>query len=231
MGKNNTVLFERAVSLLGAIPYALNYYPKEEFQFIGEKIIDILGYESHELTREIWKKLIEEEIPLGEAKGLSIKEALELARQGILSEWRTEIRIRSRKGRDLWLADCAIQTYDESGRLIGSFGILQDITERKHSERRLRQVIDLVPHLLVSRDKKGRILLANKSFANFYGTSRENLIGRYHKDLHKVSKEVTVILEKDANVLTSGNPAKDTQELTNQNGQKLILDSTIIPIY
>jgi len=46
------------------------------------------------------------------------------------------------------------------------------------SEVRLRQVMDLVPHLIFAKDRQGRFLLANRAVAEAYGTTVEQLTGR-----------------------------------------------------
>ncbi|MEI6147491.1 MAG: PAS domain S-box protein [bacterium] len=61
--------------------------------------------------------------------------------------------------------------------------IVRDATERKQaaqaleaSAKNLRQVIDLVPHAIYARDKTGRLVLANRRFAELAGVSCEALL-------------------------------------------------------
>ena len=60
-----------------------------------------------------------------------------------------------------------------------------DLTDRKradelleHERAFLRQVIDTAPNMIFAKDRDGRFTLANRSVAQLYGTSVENLIGR-----------------------------------------------------
>lgn len=51
------------------------------------------------------------------------------------------------------------------------------------SQRLLETVIDHIPHYVYVRDIEGRYLMINKRAAEFYGTTREKVIGRSHADL------------------------------------------------
>ncbi len=57
-------------------------------------------------------------------------------------------------------------------------GIVRDMSERsgffaeiEASQRQLRQIIDLVPHMIFAKDVDGRIILANQAAANAYQSS------------------------------------------------------------
>jgi len=61
--------------------------------------------------------------------------------------------------------------------------LYRDVTARRRaedlvaaSERRLRQVIDLVPHLIYAKDRAGRYVLSNKAHAEFYGRTPEAML-------------------------------------------------------
>lgn len=67
---------------------------------------------------------------------------------------------------------------------------MRDVTERRaarvalqHSERRLRDVIDLVPHAIYAKDSEGRYLLANRAVARVLGSSPDEMLGRRADEL------------------------------------------------
>jgi two-component system sensor histidine kinase TtrS len=72
------------------------------------------------------------------------------------------------------------------------------------SETRLRQIIDLVPHMIFAKDRTGRFVLANRTIANAYNMSAEELIGKRHADVHPAKEEVSRMLEDDLAVIESG---------------------------
>ena len=47
-----------------------------------------------------------------------------------------------------------------------------------NTEKRLRQVIDLVPHRLFAKDSEGKIVLANQATATFFSATVEELLGK-----------------------------------------------------
>ena len=58
------------------------------------------------------------------------------------------------------------------------------------SEARLRQIIDLVPHMIFVKDWDGKYLLVNKALAQAYNTSVSDLTGKYHADFHPDESEL-----------------------------------------
>jgi two-component system, cell cycle sensor histidine kinase and response regulator CckA len=79
---------------------------------------------------------------------------------------------------------------DEEGRTVKTYGVNQDITERKRAEESLREsreayrlLVDLSPDgILVGSD--GKLVIANKAAAEILGAnSPEDLIGRHALDL------------------------------------------------
>jgi diguanylate cyclase (GGDEF)-like protein/PAS domain S-box-containing protein len=69
---------------------------------------------------------------------------------------------------------------DTKGEIYGICGIASDITERRESERRLRQsatVFDCTAEAIVITDAKGTILDVNSAFTEILGYAREEVIG------------------------------------------------------
>ncbi|MFH1742174.1 MAG: PAS domain S-box protein, partial [bacterium] len=114
-------------------------YQKDEFSFVSPIVEQLTGYRPEEFNRETFLASICETILLGDLAGLSVKEAVEKARSGKGVSWRADNRIKTRSGEELWLANYAVQVRDDKGKVIGSLGILQDITERKRLEDQFRQ--------------------------------------------------------------------------------------------
>ncbi len=111
-----------------------------------------------------------------------------------------------------------------------------DTTEREDIQRelrlgeaRLRQIIDLVPHFVFSKSERGEFLLANRAVADFYGVGVEGLVGKTDYDFVP-AEEADRFQEMDLEVIRTGK-AKPwfEEEITNKQGQKMILLTTKIP--
>ena len=126
-------VYRRAIGGAGAVPYSYDYKTRT-YLFMGDGIEALTGYKPHEITPGLWKQIIKESIMLGETAGLEKGEAARKLLHGELKYWRCDMRIITRDGKSRWLSDASVQNTDASGNIIGSIGILQDITERKQAE-------------------------------------------------------------------------------------------------
>jgi two-component system cell cycle sensor histidine kinase/response regulator CckA len=129
--------------------------------------------------------------------------------------------------------------------LIGELGVLRkrvaelqgleserDTVEEalKLSEARLRQIIDLVPHMVFVKDWNGRFLLANKAVAEAYGTTVDRLTGTRHAEHHKDEAELEHMLKDDRDVIQQGVPKFIPQEtFVDSLGKKRVLQTIKIP--
>ena len=131
-------LYRKAISVADAVPYYLNY-EIDEFEFIGEGIFDITGYHAIEFSRDAFSKIILEMDLLGDTKALSIHDAIQKARKDDGFQWKADYLIKTKDRKQRWLTNAAVQVHDDQGKIIGSLGIFQDITERRNLENQLRQ--------------------------------------------------------------------------------------------
>ncbi len=70
---------------------------------------------------------------------LRLMRAVTELRDGKRSAYDLDYRLRRPDGREIWLRSLAEVLKDEAGRVIGAFGVLQDISERKEAEADLRR--------------------------------------------------------------------------------------------
>ncbi len=100
----------------------------------------------------------------------------------------------------------------------------------KEGEARLRQIIDLVPHMIFAKDWDGRFLLANKAVAEAYGTTVEALTGTRHAEHHSDKGELDRMLADDREVMRSGVPKFIAEEtFIDAMGKRRVLQTIKIP--
>lgn len=131
-------IYRQAIEAAGAVPYYQDYHANR-YIFMGAEIEKITGYKPEEVTVELLRDIMKENIPLGEGAGLEIEQAVTSARRGDFKVWKSDMRIVAKNGEERWLTDSAVELFDESLLSYASVGILQDVTDRKHTEANLRK--------------------------------------------------------------------------------------------
>ncbi len=102
---------------------------------------------------------------------------------------------------------------DEAGEPERLVGVTMDVTARRQAEDAvraqrafLRTVIDTSPNLIFVKDWQGRFVLANKSLAEKYSATVEEVVGRTDIDFSPRPAEVEKFLADDREVMQSGQP-------------------------
>src|SRR5262245_27153523 len=93
-----------------------------------------------------------------------------------------EVRVRRFDGQYRWYLIRAVPVRDDSGALVGWYGVNTDIEDRKRAEERLqrseteyRQIIDAIPQLIAALSPAGKVLYANKSVLEYSGLTEQDL--------------------------------------------------------
>ena len=131
-------IYRQAIEAAGAVPYYRDHRA-DRYSFMGQGIQKMTGYLPEELSPSLWRSIVQETQLVGDLAGLDAAEAVRRVRNGEFDYWKCDYRILSKDGQSKWIADSAIDLFDETGPSHGSIGIMQDITERKQIEARLLQ--------------------------------------------------------------------------------------------
>ncbi|MFZ4790510.1 MAG: PAS domain-containing sensor histidine kinase [Candidatus Competibacteraceae bacterium] len=142
---------------------------------------------------------------------------------------------RHREGRYLKVSGKPI--LDGAGQFQGYRGIGTDITERvkaetalQESELRLRQIIDLVPHMIFAKDRYGHFLLANRATAEAFGLTVAELVNGSQRIVHGVDEEAEQMLADDLAVIESGASKFIAEEtFTDRDGHAQTMQTIKIP--
>ncbi len=89
-----------------------------------------------------------------------------------------EHRIMHRDGSVRWIRDTIVHHVDHAGNLTRYDGLIEDITEHKRADDRLRRVVESAPDAMIITDHQGRIILASDQTTTIFGYSQEELIGQ-----------------------------------------------------
>jgi len=149
-------IYRQAILSANAVPYRLDFRTKR-YDFPAGEIERLTGYSSEELTWEnfgthvIAKEVFYPRVELPDSEngdGEQLRKRLEETRRnkilrGEVGRYQAEYLFRCKDGRLIWLADSAVTERDQTGEIIASIGILQDITERKRLEQRAQVFAEL----------------------------------------------------------------------------------------
>ena len=98
------------------------------------------------------------------------------------------------------------------------------------NQKRLRKILDLVPHMIFLKDYDGKILMANKACANFYNLDTKKLVYSNISEQHTNKNELERILIEDRKVIDNKEKLElDDVILTNLEGQRKNYKTTKIP--
>ncbi|MBO9392498.1 PAS domain S-box protein [Caldilinea sp.] len=132
-------IYRQAIRIAGGVPYQRDY-TGDGYSFLGEGFEELTGYRADEITGPLFTSRLRRIESYGENADLPHDERIRLARQGKGFVWREDYLFERKDGRLIWLADHAVPIFDEQGTIIGSLGILMDITERKEAEEERRRL-------------------------------------------------------------------------------------------
>jgi PAS domain S-box-containing protein len=95
--------------------------------------------------------------------------ALRALRDGTIVGLANHTLLISRDGTERPIDDCAAPIRDADGNVLGSVLVFRDITERRRSEQRLRQLADAMPQIVWSGGPDGTIDYLNRRWTEFTG--------------------------------------------------------------
>jgi diguanylate cyclase (GGDEF)-like protein/PAS domain S-box-containing protein len=154
-------IYRRAIENAQGVPYRLNYVDSS-YEFMGEQIKELTGIPSGELTFQKMSALTQQIIVTDPKAPRDPYQYGAAFKRGEVERYRVDLRIATPSGEERWLSDCSVPIRDEkTGAVIGSLGILQDITERKRAEEELR-ALSHVDELTQLYNRRGFLVLAQQ---------------------------------------------------------------------
>jgi PAS domain S-box-containing protein len=106
----------------------------------------------------------------------------------------------------------------------------KDFETNPDGRKELQAIIDLLPAMIFAKDREGRFILANKATADSYNLTVDELVGKYHADLHPDEAEATHMLADDRKVIDRGRPLFIPEEsYRDASGHTRYLQTTKVP--
>jgi PAS domain S-box-containing protein len=126
------------------------------------------------------------------------------------------LKQKKRNGTPILVRDTAVVVYDENGKpkyfdcMGEDITLMRELEERlEMSEERYRSLVENVPDIVYSLDRKGRIMAVNETASRLLGYSREELLNSHFskvivkEDLRKANKSFKELVERKR-TLTKG---------------------------
>jgi len=125
---------------------------------------------------------------------------------------------------------------DHEGKIIGSIGVIKDITDQKIAERvlayehsRLQALLDNIPDSIYFKDEQNKFVLVNKAKASHSNILPESMIGKTDYDFLP-EEEAQHAFEDDKRIIETGQPIISKMErLTSRDGSERWMLVTKIP--
>lgn len=153
-------------------------WPDLNVQFISKSVEDILGYSVAEFKED---PLLLKKITHPKDKKINDRALENLKDRGFSKR---EIRLIAKNGKVKWVQDKGKMIYDKENKPIKVEGVMRDITQRKKTERKLKDnknryqtIFNSAPIGFLLEDEKGNILEVNEVMCKNFGYSKEELEG------------------------------------------------------
>jgi len=148
----------------------------------------------------------------------------EINQKGKISD--KELLLRKKNNNEIWVSVSAQAHYNENGIIDWIDGIIEDISERKDSEKRLKtkaELLNLTHDAIFTHDLNDRITFWNLAAEKTYGWSQEEVLWRkIHDRLH--TQFTTPLNKIKAEVLKQGHWEGELTH-TKHDGSKIIVSS------
>lgn len=134
-------------------------------------------------------------------------------------------------GRVTWALSTKLPLRDSTGRIIGTFGVSHEITERKQAEERIRQqaeIIDHAPIAIVITDLANRITYLNAAAAALYDVSAQDVLG--HDADEYLSPDTIARIQIGRDATAAGGNWSNVVSVTTDKGRRFEAEFHMSPI-
>jgi PAS domain S-box-containing protein len=164
-------------------------YSTMTYDYLSPAITKLTGYSPQEINAMGFSAIVRRIERPGE-KDVRPEAIAQEREEGKTGEFRADYLVYIRDGSLKWLRDHSFPWLDESSRVVGSVGILSDVTELKEaeeslrkSEQKFRMLVETMNEGLGVQDEHGVVTYVNDKLCEMLGYAREELLGIPSVDL------------------------------------------------
>ncbi|MGO8930213.1 MAG: SpoIIE family protein phosphatase [Limisphaerales bacterium] len=150
---------------------------------------------------------------------------------------RFESPIYRKDGSVIWISENCRALRDSRGRLLYYEGTVEDITQRRQAEEKVRDsealyhsLVETLPQNILRKDLQGRFTFANQQFCKILGRPLEEIVGK--TDFDFFPRELAEKYQcDDRRVMQTGKPYETVEEHQPPSGDKLYVQVVKTPLY
>lgn len=205
--------FRFMVETTGDVIYRLRY-DTMAYDYLGPGIGNLTGYNPEEIKTVKFSSLVTR-IDFPGEENVSTKKIAEDRHAGKTREYRADYLIITKSGAPRWLRDHSFPWHDDSGNIVGSVGILSDLSDYKQAEALVRQrtaelaeseekyrtLVENLPLVVYRLGPAGDVRFVNHFVEELVGYSRSELLdtpGLWRALIYEPDRERTAELRRKA---------------------------------
>lgn len=164
-------------------------YDSMAYDYISPGIETLTGYSQEEITQWGFGTLVTR-IDLPDEENVAPQRIAQERLEGTVGEYRADYLIWTKDGQMKWVRDHSSPWRSETGEIIGSVGILSDISEYKRAEALVRQrtadlieseekyrtLVENVPLVVYRMGPAGEVLFVNQFVEELFGYGPEEVL-------------------------------------------------------
>lgn len=191
-------------------------------EFVNQRLLDMLGYSLDELRDKNPQQYTDPNWQPQRAKGLGDRGAFTAM----------EMKFRRRDGTDLWANVSRGPLLDDDGSYDGAVLLVNDNTEQRMAEDRLRlqaTAVNAAANAIVITDAAGTIVWVNPAFTTITGYQPEEVIGHTHR-LLKSGEHDQAFYKNLWETIRAGNVWIGEISNRRKGGERFYEEMTIAPV-
>lgn len=201
----------------GDVLYHLNL-PDRTYSYMNPAITDLIGYTKEELNSIGLKSLVKKAEIL-DKKQVNYSEFYPRWENSDSDIFSAEYLVKIKNGKYKWIEDISFPKKSKTGEIIGTVGILRDITRRKNyfsmineELNNIKKYLEISEVIFLVFDKEQNITFANKKASQVLGYTEDELIGKNWYDNFTPVKNRITRKQEFADIFSGIHPVLEYQE-------------------